>query len=707
MQTSLKADLTIGNSGLAAYNRVEFPSITIMAVSKSLFSSALVGAFVLLLTGCPSQKVKNSVPGSAIAPAVGPSASSQLVAEQTQDEYSLGVTPSAHDQQIINIVEQRYHAGLDAYQQGNYGLAKQHFDDATDELLMSGENLKTDKALRAEFDRIVNSVETLDMDALKQGNAQSEAETSPVDVAGNVTFPVNAKIEAQAAAELKTTQSDLPLVMNSYIASFINFFENTRSGHNTIVASLERGGRYKAMIEDTLKKAGVPLDLYYLAVAESGFRPTAIDPSSGAGGMWQFMPYGTYGLTRNAWVDQRFDPVLSTEAYARLIKADYQQLGDWYLAMAAYNWGAGNVQHAVERTGYADFWKLYALNNLPAETKNYVPIILAVTIMAKHPDQYGLSDLKLDPPLQFDTVETHTEISLQLVSDITGASVADLEALNPSLLRGATPPDQDFDLRIPQGTKATFEQSIALVPPDDRRDWRFHFVKPTDTLASIAEQYHVSTDELEEVNQMNSPGDLAQRTAIVIPVARPSQPSLSRMLIYRVRSGDTLISIADRYGVSVYDLRRWNRLRGNELEVGRRLRVAAPARTEYRASASDSSGGRASEHSAYHRIRRGETLDSIAARYGVSALDLERWNHIHRRDIRAGRMLRISAPSEDSSRYSARRESRDRVVSYRVHRGDTLGSIAAHYGVSVSSLRRANGLRGNEIHSGQRLRIVK
>ncbi len=681
--------------------------LLIMAVSRILFTGALAGAVLLTLTGCPSQQAaNNTVPRKAIAPATTASAQPSQ-AEEGAEESASENTPSARDQQIIAGVEDQYHTGLDAYQQGNLADAKQHFDKAVDQLLMCGVNLKTDPALRAEFDRIVDSVDTLEMDALKQGNGLTESEPSPVDVANNVTFPVNAKIEAEAKAELKTTQSDLPLVMNDYVASYINFFENTKRGHDTIVASLERGGHYKAMIEGVLKKAGLPQDLYYQAVAESGFNPTAVNRSSGAGGMWQFMPYGDYGLIHNAWVDQRFDPVKATEAYCRLIKADYDQLGDWYLAMAAYDWGAGNVQRAVERTGYADFWQLYQRNNLPAETKNYVPIILAVTFMAKHPGQYGLSDLKLDSPLQYDTVDTHTEINLRLVADITGATVDQLEALNPSLLRGATPPDEAFTLRIPLGTKNTFEQDIALIPPNDRRDWRFHFVQPTDTLDSIAHEYHVSEDELASVNQIDAPSDLAQRNSVVIPIARPSEPSLSRMLSYRVRRGDTLVSIADRYGVSVADLRRWNHLHGNVIHTGHRLRVSAPVRTEMRAT--EYAGG----GSEYHRVRRGETIGSIADHYHVSVADLRRWNHLHSNVIDAGHRLRVSAPGERESEAdpppthhtSSSHRSASHPREYRVRRGDTIGRIADRFHVSVEDLRRWNHLRGNEIRAGHTLRV--
>ena len=164
------------------------------------------------------------------------------------------------------------------------------------------------------------------------------------------------------------------------------------------------------------------------------------------------MPFNDYGLTRTAWYDERFDPEKSTRAYAREIKKMYNQLGDWYLAMAGYDWGPGNVQRAVQRTGYADFWELYRRNNLPAETKNYVPIILAAAIMAKNPQQYGLTHVIPDAPLITDTVTVSAATDLRLVSDIVGAPVQEIAAINPALLRTSTPPDTAYPLHLPAGT---------------------------------------------------------------------------------------------------------------------------------------------------------------------------------------------------------------------------------------------------------------
>jgi membrane-bound lytic murein transglycosylase D len=688
-----------------------------MAVNKTLVSATLAGILFITVTGCGPQHARTSVPSRASAPALGAPQSAAAPVSAAQPAETLpsfvGSNVSQRDQEIISGVEEKYHSGLARYQQGNFTSAKKDFNAAVDQLLMCGVNLQTDKPLREEFDRVVGSVDTLEMDALKQGLESAQNAEAPVDIANGVTFPVNPRVTAQAEAELKTTKSDLPLQLNDYVASYINFFENTQRGHDTLVASLQREGRYKAMIEGVLKKAHLPQDLIYQAVAESGFRTTALNPYSGAGGMWQFMPYGPYGLKHNAWVDERFDPVLATEAYTRLIKKDYDQFDDWYLAMAAYDWGAGNVQRAVQRTGYASFWQLYRRDVLPAETRNYVPIILAIAIMAKNPQQYGLADLKPDPPMEYDTVATHTEISLRLVSDITGAPIQKLEALNPSLLRGVTPPGETFDLRIPVGTKESFEHDIAMVPADKRASWRFHFLQPGDTLASIARQYHVSKDELAEVNQIDSPSDLSDLDAVVIPERAPRfMPG--RAVLYRVRPGDTLIGIADRFGVSVYDLRIWNHIRGNIINAGHLLRIAAPMRRAYRYDARGRVHYSSSAHASVYSIRSGDNLGGIADRFHVSVANLRRWNHIRGNLIHVGQRLYVTDPSSRSSRQTLRdphghahHSARAHASVYRVHPGDTLGGIADRFGVSVSDLRRWNHIRGNLIHVGQLLHVSR
>ena len=257
---------------------------------------------------------------------------------------------------LIQQVEQSYAFGEANYSKGKLPEAKADFDRAVDLMLSSGIDIKSNPQLQDELDRIVDQVNALEMEALKQGNGFApKVEPSPSDVASDATFVVDPNIVAKAQAELATTKSDLPLVVNDYVAGFINFFANTQRGHNTLLHSFQRSGRYRAMIQRVMAEEGVPQDLIYLAVAESGFQPRAMNGKSGAGGMWQFMPHGNYGLARNAYVDERFDPEKSTRAYARYMKFIYDQLGDWYLSMAGLRLGLGQRAACSAEDGVRGF----------------------------------------------------------------------------------------------------------------------------------------------------------------------------------------------------------------------------------------------------------------------------------------------------------------------------------------------------------------
>ena len=542
--------------------------------SLARYSPALLLA--ILLSGCSPTKSASTAatpPAQALAPA----------AAQPQQAPAPAPPPPPTVQQqrvksLIEQVEKAYAAGQADYKKGDLVAARSDFDHAVDPMLTSGIDIKSSPELQDEFDRIVDQVNGLEMEALRQGNGFTpKTEDTPAEAAEEVTFVVDPNIVAKANADLATTHSDLPLVVNDYVASYINFFANTTKGHNTLLHSFQRAGRYRAMIERVMSEEGVPHDLIYLAVAESGFQPRAVNPHSRAGGMWQFMPRGNYGLVRNSYVDERFDPEKSTRAYARYMKFIYSELGDWYLSMAGYDWGTGNVQRAVEKTGYADFWELYKRNNLPGETKNYVPEILAAIIIANHPTQYGFDDITLDPPVVTDTVTINYSTDLRLVSDIVGASVDELIALNPSLLRMVTPPDTEFDLHLPAGTAALFQEKIAAIPESKRDSWRYHKVTPDDTLASIAHTYSVSPAAIADANQLDMTAKLGGVEALVVPVAPRATPS-AHTLYYTTRRGDTLVSVADRFGISLTQLRRWNKLSasGIKIEPGRRLHVAEP-----------------------------------------------------------------------------------------------------------------------------------
>jgi len=491
------------------------------------------------------------------------------------------MAPSPAVRQLITNADSAYQSGLGHYRAGQMDAARADFDRSVDMMLTSPLDVRGTPELSDEFDKIVEGINTLEMATLQQGQGVTQqVEISPAEAANDVTFPVDPNLRARAEAALSTTRSDLPLIINDPVASFISYFSNSRDGRAHLARSLERAGRYREIIQRILREEGVPEDLIYQAVAESGFQPQAVNGHSGAGGMWQFMPAtgALYGLTRNGYVDDRFDPEKATRAYAKYMHDVYNQLGDWYLVMAGYDWGPGAVQHAVSKTGYADFWELYRRNNLPAETKNYVPIILAAVIIAKNPAQYGFTDLKPLPPLTYDVVTTQQEINLRLVADMTGAQLEEIVELNPALMRLTTPPGSAYDLHIPPGTKDLFTTRLAQVPADHRDAWRFHTVAAGESLTDIAHTYHSEPGQIASVN--NVTGDsLEEGQGLIIPVAAVASSVGGRAGAshYTTRHGDSVISVADRFGVSAGQLRTWNHLKGNALPPGRSLVVSSPA----------------------------------------------------------------------------------------------------------------------------------
>ncbi len=559
---------------------------------------------------------------------------------------------------LLMRVENEYQSGMQAYHAGQKDAAKEHFDRAFNALLDSNLDIRSDDRLEQEFDRIVDGINQLDIGGLAaDSEAQSDAQKSepaPIDETNEIAPSADARVKAKAQAEIKHTRSDLPLMMTDQVAGYISYFSNR--GRGTFERAFARSGRYRELMLPILKQEGVPQDLIYLAQAESGFHPLAVS-RVGARGIWQFMASRArgYGLSHNMWVDDRQDPVKSTRAAARHLKDLYNQFGDWYLAMAAYNSGPGTVQAAVKRTGYADFWELYRRNVLPKETRNYVPIILAVTLMTKNLSQYGFEDVSMDEPLAFDTVTINYPVDLRLVADCVGATPDQLQELNPSLLRRSTPREGSFELHLPPGTKAQYQTAIATVPPDMRLWWRYRQVQPGDTLSSLARTYRVTAKSILAANHIDN-DELATGEKVVIPLAPGKHPVSDatyarRITRYRVRKGDTIESVAENFGISAQMLRRWNGLPKNTDSLhGRKVlalhlpvtpsgeTIAArssshPAKAAAARGASVKAARKSSDEDAEagtvalrHKVKSGETLYSIATTYKTTVAALKRNN---------------------------------------------------------------------------------
>jgi membrane-bound lytic murein transglycosylase D len=322
--------------------------------------------------------------------------------------------------------------------------------------------------------------------------------------------------------ELHATNSALPLVMNDAVLGYINYFNGR--GRATMVMGIQRAGKYKAMIKKVLAEEGVPEELIYLAQAESGFLPRAVSYAA-AGGMWQFIQSrgNEYGLVQSAYADDRYDPEKATRAAARHLHDLYNEFGDWYLAIAAYNCGPGGVERAIERTGYADFWELRSRGALPAETKNYVPIILAMTIIGKNAKEYGLDDVTPESPVEYETVEISAPTNLALVADLTDSPVSYLIELNPALLRNTAP--AGYSLRVPKSTATALIAGLDSIPADRRAAWRMHRVETGETLAAIARRYGATPASIVSANHMLATDQPTPGDRLIIPAAYKEPPA--------------------------------------------------------------------------------------------------------------------------------------------------------------------------------------
>jgi membrane-bound lytic murein transglycosylase D len=454
-------------------------------------------------------------------PAMSPSLYLRPTPGFLMEQPKLPARPSSSDL-VIQKAEEAYQTGRVAYLAGDYGVAREKFDRAVDLMLAASESPSDRHGYEKRLDEIVDAIHRYDLSGMGASASADEPgfEKAPLEEIIQMTFPIDPKLKDKVQSELSATVSQLPLSYNESVLAYINYFSGR--GRGTMVAGLERAGRYRPLIQRVFDEEGLPQELIHLAQAESGFMARALSRKSAAG-MWQFLGWRgrEYGLEQTLYTDDRLDPEKATRAAARHLRDLYKQFGDWYLAIAAYNCGPVTVERAVERTGYADFWELRARHALPLETTNYVPIILAMTIMSKNSQEYGLDAVKPDTPLECDTVEVESPTHLALVADLTGAPVYELRALNPSLLKGVAP--AGYTLRVPRGSANTLVAALQTIPSDRRVSWRMHKVTQGDTLASIGKRYGTAASSIAAANRMES-GDPVIGDMLMIPAAFRAEP---------------------------------------------------------------------------------------------------------------------------------------------------------------------------------------
>ncbi|HTS28520.1 MAG TPA: transglycosylase SLT domain-containing protein [Bryobacteraceae bacterium] len=442
---------------------------------------------------------------------------------------------------LAQRAEDAFNRGKKLYSNNDMPAARAEFDSAIDLMLeASGE----DPGFRDEYcnqlDDMIEAIHRYDLTGLGAAAVleQGKFEKAPLEDIVTMTFPVDPKIKDKVREQVASTASQLPLTVNDTVLGYINYFSNR--GRGTILAATERSGRYRPMIQRIFEEVGVPQELIHLAQAESGFIPRAISRAA-AGGMWQFVVSRgqQYGLMQTRYTDDRMDPEKATRAAAMHLRDLYSEFGDWYLAMAAYNCGPGVVEKAVERTGYADFWELRSRGMLPLETANYVPIILAMTIMEKNPVEYGLQGIPLDSPVEYDTVEMRAATSIALIGDVTEVSMAELAELNPAVLKGMVP--QNYPVHVPKGLGKQLFATLEQVPVEHRDSWRMYRVGPGDTLASVSKRFGTTPAAIAAANNLHG-ADAAEGAPLLIPVAlRPETPA--RQIAARTQARRTAAAV--------------------------------------------------------------------------------------------------------------------------------------------------------------------
>ncbi len=506
---------------------------------------------------------------------------------------------------LIAASEHHFEAGQSELALGHVGAARRAFDQALSVLMESSYGGRTEPRIREHFDRLVDRISAYEIRALADGDGFTEKQYEPASIdellAMSATIaPPTATGVTKSTVQGDPVEHDIPIPLNQRVLAFIELFQGRL--HDFIEEGMKRGTRYLPMIQSVFRAEGLPLDLAYIPLVESAFKPNALSKAK-AKGVWQFMR-GTgaeNGLRQDWYIDERSDPEKATVAAAKYLSTLAKMFdGDWHLALASYNGGPGRVQRAMKRGRLDDFWSLAAKPALlPRETRDYVPMILAAIVIARNPLQYGF-DFEPAAPIEYDTVTLPRPVDLRRVAEWTETPVDAIQALNPELRRWTTPVrDTDYELKVPQGTAEIVQARLAESVAADLASLKRYTVKSGETLTTIARKLRVSRTDLAEANYLTVTARVKAGQQLIVPheatvlmaarTERPAPVADSRRLaadtvvdapsadrvkvIYRVKAGDTLASIARVFRTTVSALQTWNRLPGSRIAAGARLTI--------------------------------------------------------------------------------------------------------------------------------------
>jgi membrane-bound lytic murein transglycosylase D len=457
---------------------------------------------------------------------------------------------------------------------------------------------------------LVDRISAYEVKALAQGDGFTEKQYEPATIdellAVSATLsptPATSATTDAVSSDLRTIEYDIPIPLNQRVLAFVQLFQGRL--HDFLEEGMRRGSGYLPMIQNVFRAEGLPLDLAYVPLVESAFKPNALSRTK-AKGVWQFMS-GTgleNGLRQDWYIDERSDPQKATLAAARYLSTLAKLFnGDWHLALASYNGGPGRLQHAMKLAKLDDFWKLAEKPRLlPNETRDYVPMILAAIVIAKNPLQYGF-DFEPEAPHEYETVSLPQPVDLRRVAEWTNTTIDDIQALNPELRRWTTPVrDSAYALKVPAGGAEVVRGHLDAEATNDLASLNWYVVKRGDTLALIARKLNVGRADLAEANYIKvtarvSPGEklMVPREATALMAARADRPvpatdshglaadkvvpavassSSDRVkVVYQVKSGDTLTSIARVFSTNVAAIQTWNNLADTQIRAGDHLTI--------------------------------------------------------------------------------------------------------------------------------------
>lgn len=497
------------------------------------------------------------------------------------------------------------------------------------------------------------------------------------------------ELELAAIEPRKTPLPPIEIIDNAKVQKWIDYF--CGRGRSTFHRWVKRSGQYRMTTLKILKEEGMPLEMVNLALIESGFNPNAYSKAH-AVGMWQFIRSTArlYGMRVDWWVDERRDPVRSTRAASRYLRDLYAAFDNWELAMAGYNTGQRGVERAMKRSRSDDYWKL----SLPRETRDYVPKFMAACMIMADPEAYGF-ELEYDAPIDFEEISVEPKTSVAVIAKCAGADAEAVKVMNPHLIRECAPDGSgNYGVRIPRGTLEVCQANLAGIPRDERiaksyaNPYMKHTVRRGESLSVIARKYGTSVSTIAQANGISNYHRIRAGQMLTIPygdgVALPQNPG-----VHVVRRGETLTSVAHRYGIRVRDIAAWNDLRSRDLIYpGQKIIVSLDATAKPPPVVS-------SGETFVHVVNRGETVSAIAARYGASCSAVLRTNGLSSRDrIYPGQKLKIPGSRAGGEQV------------YAVERGDTVSGIARKHGVSTSSVLEANSMSSRDrIYPGQKIRI--